>query len=96
MLEPPLTQVFRARVLRRALAVLTIQLDEFEPGSKAFAVGRGGLRATVCVGGAELLAEDDVGKDLLGRASPALLIARGRGRRQVECSASERAAAAKK
>jgi two-component system cell cycle response regulator len=55
--------------------------------SSRLAVGPGGLRATVCIGGVQRGAEDRASGDILERASRALHVARSRGRNQLECRA---------
>jgi diguanylate cyclase (GGDEF)-like protein len=60
--------------------------------SSLLAVGPDGLRATVCIGGAQRRGDDRAGADILDRASRALQVAQGRGRSQLECDAVDEGA----
>jgi diguanylate cyclase (GGDEF)-like protein len=57
--------------------------------SSLLAIGPEGLKATVCIGGAQYRNDDRTSADLLERASRALQLAKSRGRSQLECSADE-------
>ncbi len=75
--------VLPERTLETARAVAENLCEKV--ANSPLAVGPRGLRATVCIGGAQQRGDDRAGADILERASRALQVAKGRGRSQLEC-----------
>jgi diguanylate cyclase (GGDEF)-like protein len=75
--------VLPERTLESARAVGELLRERV--ANSPLAVGRRRLQATVCIGGAQRRDGDRASADVLERATRALLLAKSRGRNQLEC-----------
>jgi diguanylate cyclase (GGDEF)-like protein len=75
--------VLPERTLETARGVAECRCEKV--ANSPLAVGPRWLQATVCIGGAQLRADDRASADVLERANRALRVAKSRGRNQLEC-----------